>query len=128
MIRHKNDTEGLLLSINKICDTPFEQTHRKAEEKMEFKLTKPRETFHSNQPLSIKGPWMVGLLSLEVYNSFFNTTQENNKFELYTDTFDDISFEEPKDELEEILIVLDIAPYHLQHEKKDHVLLKHIRN
>ena len=46
MIRPKNQTEDLLLSITKNCETLIEQTHRKAEETLEFKMIKPRETFH----------------------------------------------------------------------------------
>ena len=44
---------------------------------------------------------MVGLTSLEVYKFFI--TAENNKFEFYTDTIDELSFDELKDEVEEIL-------------------------
>ena len=47
---------------------------------------------------------MIGLISLEVYNSIFKITEENNKFELHTDTFDEFSFEELKDELEDIFL------------------------
>ena len=43
-----------------------------------------------------------------------NTTY--NKFENYKDIFDEFSFEDFKDELEEILSNSDITPYHLQHE------------
>ena len=46
MVRPKTKTEDLLLSITKNCETVIEQTHRKAEGTLEFKLTKPRETFH----------------------------------------------------------------------------------
>ena len=46
---------------------------------------------------------MIGLITLEVYNSVFNITEENIKFEIYTDTFDGFSFTEIKDELEEML-------------------------
>ena len=60
---------------------------------------------------------MIGLTSLEVYNSVFNTNTKNIKFELYTDAFDKFSFEELKGELEEILTISDITPYHLQREK-----------
>ena len=74
MIRPKNETEYLLLSITKNCETLIKQTHGKAEETLEFKLTKPRETFHFNPPISIEGSWMVGLTSLEVYNSMFVIT------------------------------------------------------
>ena len=94
----------------------IEQTHRKAEETLEFKLTKPRETFHFNPPIQIKGDWMIGLTSLELYNSIFNIDQENNKFELYTDTFDEFSVTELKDELEEILDISNITDEHLQDE------------
>ena len=59
---------------------------------------------------------MLGLIDLEVYNSIFNKTKENNKFELYTDTFDELSFEELKDELEEILNVPNITDDHLEDE------------
>ena len=57
---------------------------------------------------------MIGLTSLEVYNSIFNITAENNKFELYTDTFDGFSFTELKDEIEEILDSSNISQEHLQ--------------
>ena len=50
---------------------------------LKFKRTKPRETFHFNPPISIEGSWLIGLASLEVYNSFLILTEENNKFELY---------------------------------------------
>ena len=61
---------------------------------------------------------MIDVLSREVYNSMFNVTEENNKFEIYRDTFDELSFDELKDELEEILNISDITPSRLQHEKK----------
>ena len=82
MIRVKNQTEDFLLSITNNCAKVIEQTHRKAEETLEFKRIKPRETFHFNPPISIEGSWMIGLTDLEVYNSIFNITEENSKFEL----------------------------------------------
>ena len=91
MIRVKNKTEGLLLLITKNC----EQTHTRAQETLEFKPTKSRETFHFNPPIQNKGDWMIRLISLEDYNSISNLTEENNKFELYTDNFEsDFSFNE----------------------------------
>ena len=59
---------------------------------------------------------MIGLTSLEVYNSIFDINTTNNKFELYTDTFDIFSFEELKDELEEILDIPNITNDLLEHE------------
>ena len=135
MIRPKNETEDLLLSITKNCETLIEQTHRKAEETLEFKMNKSKETFYSSQPIQIQGDWMIGLTDLEVYNSIFNITEENNKFEIYRDTPTKFQFLDLKDEIEEILNIphitreylLDdetasrnIDEYHkLSHEKKD---------
>ena len=57
---------------------------------------------------------MVGLIGLEVYNSTFNINTTNIQFELYTDTFDEFSFTELKDELEEILMFSILTHEHLQ--------------
>ena len=38
MIRPKTQTEDFLLSITKNCERLIEQTHRKAEETLEFKM------------------------------------------------------------------------------------------
>ena len=74
MIRPKTQTEDLLWPIAKNCETLIEQTHRKAEEMLEFEKIKQRETFQI---------MMIKLTSSEVYNSIFNITEENIKFELY---------------------------------------------
>ena len=116
MIKPKSEIKDLLLSITKNCEKLVDQTHRKPEEKLEFKMLKPRETFHFNQPNHTKGDWMLGLIDLEVYNSIFNINKENNKFDLYTDTFDEFSFLELKDELEEILNIPIITNSHLEDE------------
>ena len=116
MIKPKNETEDSLLSITKNCETLTEQTQRKAVETLEFKMIKPRETFHFNPPIQTTGDCMLGLIGLEVYNSIFNITKENNKFELYTDTFDEFSFTELKDEVEEILNNQNITYDHLEDE------------
>ena len=60
---------------------------------------------------------MIGLTNLEKYNCIFNIKEQNDKFELYTDNFDEFSFDELKDEVEEILKNPDITPFHLQHQK-----------
>ena len=117
MIRPKNETEDLLHSITKNCETLIEQTHRKAEETLEFKMNKSRETFHFKPPIQIKGDWMIGLTDLEVYNSIFNITEENNKFELYK--FPDekaggITYEKVRDEIEKDLGIEDITAADLQ--------------
>ena len=86
------------------------------EETLEYKITKPREIFSLNPPISIEGSWMRRLTSLDLYNFIFIITGKNNKFELCTDTFDHFSFAELNDELEEIVSNPNNAPKHLQHE------------
>ena len=113
MIRPKNETEDLLLAITKNCETLIEQTHRKPEKTLDFKMTKPRETFHFTPSMEIKEDWMLGLINLEVYNSIFNKTEENNKFEIYRDTPTKFQFLDLKDEIEEILNIPHITQEHL---------------
>ena len=52
--RPKNETEDLLLSITKICETLIKQTHVKAQETLECKMIKPRETFHFNPSIQVE--------------------------------------------------------------------------
>ena len=54
-----------------------------------------------------------GLTDLEVYNSIFNITEENNKFEIYRDTPTKFQFLDLKDDLEEILGIPHITREHL---------------
>ena len=61
---------------------------------------------------------MIGLTCLEVYNSIFIITEENNTFEIYRDTSTKIGFLGLKDELEEIPNIPHIAPEHLQDDEK----------
>ena len=119
MIRPKNETEDLLPSITKKCRTLIEQTHKKPEETIEFKTNKSKETFHFKAPIRIEGSWMIGLTDLEVYNSIFNITEENNKFKLYK--FPDekaggILYTKVRDEIEKDLDIEDITAADLQDE------------
>ena len=119
MIQPKNETEDLLLSITKNCETLIEQTHTKPQETLEFKMVKPRETFHFKPPIQIKGDWMIGLTNLEVYDSIFNITEENNKFELYIfpdDKIGGVTYEKVRDEIEKDLDIEDITAEDLQDE------------
>ena len=70
-------------------ETLNKQTHTKPQT-FEFEITKPREffSFKPSNELGFASNWIVGLISLEIYNSFFNITEGKNKFELYPDTFD----------------------------------------
>ena len=83
MIRPENEREDSLLSITRKCQTLIEQTQRKAEKTLEFKLTKPRETVHFNTPISIEGSWMINWTNLEVYNSIFNIKITNSYFKKF---------------------------------------------
>ena len=118
MIRPKNEIEDLLLSITNNSEKLVEQTHRKPKETLEFKMIKSRETFRLNQPFYIEGDWMIELIDLEVYNSIFNITKENNKFEFHTHFYEKLSLIEIKDELEEFLTISEITDDHLQEETK----------
>ena len=116
-IRPKNETENLLLSTTKNCETLIKQTHRKAEETLEFKMNKSRELFHFSPPIQIKGGWMIGLVDLEVNNSIFNITEENNKFELHKFPYEKaggITYEKVRDEIEKDLGIEDITAADLQ--------------
>ena len=82
-------------------------------------MTKPRETFHFKPPIQVKGNWTIGLTDLEVYNSKFNITEENNKFKLYK--FPDeksggVTYEKVRDEIEKDLDIEDITAADLQDE------------
>ena len=114
IIQPTNETKDLWLWITKNCEKPIEQTRSNADETLEFKMIKPRETFHFNPPIQIKRGRMIALTSLEIYNSYFNITEKNNKVGLYTDTFDEFSFTELKDELEEILNISNMTSKYLQ--------------
>ena len=128
MVPPKNETESLLKSITKLCETLIEQTNRNADETLDFELNKSRETFSFKPPFQIERDWMLRLTSVDVYNSIFNITEENNKFELYTDIFDEFFFEELKDQLEGIPDISDITPYHLQHEKIGPLIIEANKN
>ena len=59
MIQPKNDTENLLKSTTKNCETLIKPTHTKPEETLELKLVKPREISSFKPPISIEGSWMT---------------------------------------------------------------------
>ena len=130
MIQPKNQTEDLLLSKTKNCETLIDRTHRKAEETLEFKMIKPRETFHFQPPIQVKGDWMIGLTDIEVYNSIFKITEENNKIKLYI--FPDeksggISYTKVVDEIERDLGFSDITAADLQDDTIGPIIIEEYR-
>ena len=54
MIRPKNQTEDLLLSITKNCETLIQQTHTKPQEALEFKMSNQEKPFISIHRFRLK--------------------------------------------------------------------------
>ena len=78
--------ESLLLSIAKSNLDIVENTLSKPQETLEFKMNKQKESFSFDIPLELPEQWMMGVTSLEVYNTVYNITEKNNKFKLlYTE-------------------------------------------
>ena len=71
---------------------------------------------------------MVGLVSSEVCETTFNATKQNNKFQLFTDTFDQFSFAEIKMNLMRSSVFQILHPIIFNKKKQDHLVLKPIRN
>ena len=74
--------ESLLLNIAKSNQEIVENTHSKPQEALEFKMTKQKESFSFDFPLQLNEKWMMGVTSLEVYNTVYNITNSNNKLEI----------------------------------------------
>ena len=56
-----------------------ENTLSKPQETLEFKMNKQKESFSFDIPLDLPEQWMMGVTSLEVYNTVYNITEKNNK-------------------------------------------------
>ena len=76
--------ESLLLSIAKSNLDIVENTLSKPQETLEFKMNKQKESFSFDIPLDLPEQWMMGVTSLEVYNTVYNITEKNNKLKLFT--------------------------------------------
>ena len=74
--------QSLLLSIAKSNQEIVENTHSKPQETLEFKMNKQKESFSFDIPLDLPEQWMMGVTSLEVYNTVYNITEKNNKFKI----------------------------------------------
>ena len=70
------------MSIAKSSQEIVEKTHSKPQETLEFKMTKQKESFSFDVPLELPEKWMMGVTSLEVYNTVYNITNSNNKLEI----------------------------------------------
>ena len=76
--------ESLLLSIAKSNQEIVENTQSKPQETLKFKMNKQKESFSFDIPLDLPEQWMMGVTSLEVYNTVYNITEKNNKLKLFT--------------------------------------------
>ena len=74
--------EYLLLSIAKSNQEIVEYTNSKPQETLEFKMNKQKESFSFDVPLILNEKWMMGVTSLEVYNTVYNITEKNNKLQI----------------------------------------------
>ena len=77
--------ESLLLNIAKSNLDIVENTLSKPQETLEFKMDKQKESFSFDIPLDSPEQWMMGVTSLEVYNTVYNITEKNNKFKILKD-------------------------------------------
>ena len=75
--------ESVLLSIAKSNQEIVENTHSKPQETLEFKMNKQKESFSFDIPLELPEQWMMGVTSLEVYNTVYIITEKNNKIKLF---------------------------------------------
>ena len=74
----------LLLLIKKHTDTLIEQTKTRAQETLEFKMNKQRQTFSFHPPINLveEDKWLLAFSSFECTNSVFNITDDNNSFSI----------------------------------------------
>ena len=75
--------ESLLLNIAKSNLDIVENTLSKPQETLEFKMNKQKESFSFEIPLELPEKWMMGVTSLEVYNTVYSITEKNNKFKFF---------------------------------------------
>ena len=93
-------------------------------------MIKPREIFHFNPPVENEEDCVIGLTDLEIYNSIFIITEENNKFKLYK--FPDeksggVSYEKTRDEFERDLDISDNTATNLEDDIIVPVIFKEYR-
>ena len=131
-IRPKNQTEDLLLSITKICETLIKQNKLTQSHKKFWNSNFPNQQkqFILFPPITIEVSRLSGLRSLEVYSSIFNIIEKNNKSKLYK--FPDeksggVSYEKVKDEIEKDLDISDITAADLQTELKGPMVFAEFR-
>ena len=76
--------DELLLSIKKHIDTLIEQTIKRAQKSLEYKINEQRQLFSFIAPkyLVEEEKWLLAVRSLEVTNSVFNITSTNKSLSI----------------------------------------------
>ena len=93
-------------------------------------MIKPREIFHFNPPVDVKEDWMLGLVDLEVYNSIFKITEENNKIDFYKlpdEKAAGVTYDKVRDEIEKNLDISDVTASDLQDDIIGPTIIKEYR-
>ena len=74
----------MLLLNKKYTDTLIEQTRTRPQETPEIKMNKQMEFFSSSPAINLveEGKWLLALTSVDVTNSLYNFTNENNRFSI----------------------------------------------
>ena len=75
--------ESLFSSIAKSNQEFVENTHSKPQETLQFNMTKQKESFSPGVPLPLDDNWMLGVTSLEVYNTVYNTNEKKNNLNFF---------------------------------------------
>ena len=70
--------ESLSLSVANSNLHIVENTLSKPQETLEFEMTKRKKSFSFDVPLELPEQWMLGVTSLEVYNTVYNITSKTH--------------------------------------------------
>ena len=70
------------MSIAKSNLDIVENTLSKPQETLEFKMNEQKESFSFDVPLELNEQWMMGVTSLDVYNTVYKITEKNNKLKI----------------------------------------------
>ena len=116
----------LLILIKNHTDTLIEQTKTRAQETLEFKMNKQRQTFSFNPLINLveEDKWLLPVSSFECTNSVFNISDVNNSFsKLIPGHYETELAEKNIDELNR-LIELRILKLHVNEVRKRGNIIK----
>ena len=127
MFQPKTETQDLLLLLLKTVKRLLNKLIENQKKHWKLKLPNPEKLIFK-RPISVGGSKTIGLTNLELCHSFFNGTEAKNKFEKGTGPPDDeVPYTELKDNVAEVLGLLDISMENLKHKKYGLNLIKTYR-